>query len=114
MGHAKALLGLQDLEVREKLRAQILHESLSVRATERAAREISRGGKAPTKRAKAPGSQPGALDADTRAFVERIERHLQTKVTLHPNAGDGGKIEINYFNFEDLERLGNMLLGDER
>lgn len=114
MGHAKALLSLPDPEAREQLRVQVLHESLSVRATERAAREITRGGKVTEKTMKAPASKPGALDADTRAFVERIERHLQTKVTLHPNANGGGKIEINYFNFEDLERLGNMLLGDER
>ncbi len=114
MGHAKALLSLQDLEAREKLRAQILHESLSVRAAERAVRDITRGGKVAEKGTKAPSAPTAALDADTRAFMERIERHLQTKVTLHPNAGGGGKIEINYFNFEDLERLGQMLLGDER
>ena len=114
MGHAKALLSLHDVEAREKLRVQILHESLSVRATERAVREITRGGKVAEKATKAPSAPPVALDADTRAFMERIERHLQTKVTLHPNSSGGGKIEINYFNFEDLERLGAMLLGDER
>jgi ParB family chromosome partitioning protein len=86
MGHAKALLQVADVETRESLRAKILSESLSVRASERAAR--------------------------ARAYVERIERHLQTKVSLHPNADDSGKIEINYFNMEDLERLGAMLLGE--
>ncbi|MGY8736078.1 MAG: ParB/RepB/Spo0J family partition protein, partial [bacterium] len=59
-----------------------------------------------------PKAVPAGLDADTRAYVERIERHLQTKVSLHPNADDSGKIEINYFNMEDLERLGAMLLGE--
>ena len=52
--------------------------------------------------------------ADTRAYVERIERRLQTKVSLHPNAEGGGKIEINYFNLEDLERIGAMLLGESQ
>ncbi|MFK7899020.1 MAG: ParB/RepB/Spo0J family partition protein [Myxococcota bacterium] len=114
MGHAKALLSLPDVEAREKLRTQILHESLSVRATERAAREITRGGQTSKKAVKTPDTAGGSLDADTRAFMERIERHLQTKVKLHPNAAGGGKIEINYFNFEDLERLGGMLLGDDQ
>ena len=112
MGHAKALLQVPDVEAREGLRAKILSESLSVRASERAAREITGS---PNRRPNAPTPAkptPAALDADTRAYVERIERHLQTKVSMHPNANGGGKIEINYFNMEDLERLGAMLLGE--
>jgi len=111
MGHAKALLQIADPETRESLRAKILSESLSVRASERAARDITE----PNRRNKAseqPKGVPAALDADTRAYVERIERHLQTKVSLHPNANGGGKIEVSYFNVEDLERLGAMLLGE--
>ena len=52
------------------------------------------------------------LDPDTRAYVERIERRLQTKVTLHPTAEGGGKLEVNFFNLEDLERIGGLLLGE--
>lgn len=111
MGHAKALLQVPDVEAREALRAQILREALSVRATEKAARKLA----GPSKRA--PRQTPdGAaalpLDADTRAFVERIERHLQTRVSLRPSANGAGKLEISYFDLEDLERLGGLLLGD--
>ena len=109
MGHAKALLQVADVETRESLRAKILSESLSVRASERAARDITgtnRRNNAPEK----PKAVTAGLDADTRAYVERIERHLQTKVSLHRNADGSGKIEINYFNMEDLERVGAMLL----
>ena len=111
MGHAKALLQVADVETRESLRAKILSESLSVRASERAARDITgtnRRNNAPEK----PKAVTAGLDADTRAYVERIERHLQTKVSLHRNADGSGKIEINYFNMEDLERVGAMLLGE--
>jgi ParB family chromosome partitioning protein len=111
MGHAKALLQVADVETRESLRAKILSESLSVRASERAARDIT-GPNRRTHAPEKPKAVPAGLDADTRAYVERIERHLQTKVSLHPNADDSGKIEINYFNMEDLERLGAMLLGE--
>lgn len=112
MGHAKALLQVPDVEERERLRARILSESLSVRATERAARDLTGGSRRATKPPPAKASPaPVGLDPDTRAYVERIERRLQTKVTLHPNASGGGRIEINYFNLEDLERLGGMLLG---
>jgi ParB family chromosome partitioning protein len=111
MGHAKALLQVSDIEAREGLRAKILSESLSVRATERAARDINGGGRRtePTIKAKPAAEE---LDPDTRAYVESIERRLQTKVHLQRNAAGGGKIEINFFNLEDLERLGQMLLGE--
>ncbi len=111
MGHAKALLQVGDLEAREALRARILSESLSVRASERAARELNGGGSRTTTPREPKASTP-ELDPDTRAYVERIERRLQTRVTLHPNAKGGGRLEINYFNLEDLERLGAMLLGE--
>ena len=111
MGHAKALLAVNDVEAREGLRARILSESLSVRASERAARDLNGGGRrTPPKRE--PQSAAPTLDPDTRAYVERIERRLQTKVTLHPTASGGGRLEIAYFNLEDLERIGGMLLGE--
>lgn len=123
MGHAKALLQVQDAEQREALRSRILSESLTVRATEEAARALIRGEntstKAPSTSAQggsggrsAAAAQGGApLDPDTRAYLERLERRLQTRVSLHPAAGGGGKLEISYFNLEDLERIGNLLLG---
>ncbi len=112
MGHAKALLAVADVEVRESLRAKILSESLSVRASERAARDLN-GGSRRTPPAREPKTGGPTLDPDTRAYVERIERRLQTKVSLHPDSSGGGRLEINYFNLEDLERLGQMLLGEE-
>jgi ParB family chromosome partitioning protein len=111
MGHAKALLQVTDVEAREGLRAKILSESLSVRASERAARDLN-GGSARTPRAARATPASQALDPDTRAYVERIERRLQTKVSLQPASSGGGKLEISFFNAEDLERIGNMLLGE--
>lgn len=117
MGHAKALLQVADPQARQALRGRILAESLSVRASEEAARVLVHGEKDPrTKPAKAskPAAaehQRRALDPDTRAFIERIERRLQTRVELHPAADGGGRLEIQYFSLEDLERLGSLLLG---
>ena len=114
MGHAKALLQVPDPETREALRGRILRESLSVRAAERAARELTGKNGAPKPRKKETSAPSAPLDADTRAFVERIERRLQTKVTLQPAADGSGRIVLNYFNLEDLERLGDLLLGEGR
>jgi ParB family chromosome partitioning protein len=112
MGHAKALLQVSDLTAREKLRQEIARQGLSVRATEKWARDADAGRK-PKKEKSAAQDGAAALDADTRAFVESLERRLQTKVTLHPSSDGSGRLEIRYFNLEDLERVGGMLLGHE-
>jgi ParB family chromosome partitioning protein len=112
LGHAKALLQVTDVDAREGLRLRILSQSLAVRATERAAREINGGGKGGSASPKAAKLPKSPLDANTRAYIERIERRLQTKVTLQPNAEGGGKIEVRFFNLEDLERIGGLLLGE--
>ncbi len=114
LGHAKALLQVADPDAREGLRVRILSESLAVRAAEKAAREINRGVPAGSPAARPAKPPAPILDPDTRAFVEKIERHLQTKVRLHPTAEGGGRLEIQFFNLEDLERIGGMLLGEAR
>ena len=112
IGHAKALLQVADLEAREGLRIRILNQSLAVRVAERAARDINAGEKTAARRPRIVKTPIAPLDPDTRAYVERIERRLQTKVTLHPTAEGGGKLEVNFFNLEDLERIGGLLLGE--
>jgi ParB family chromosome partitioning protein len=112
IGHAKALLQVTDVAAREGLRKRIVEQSLAVRAAERLARELNTGDGAPATRSRTPKAPIGVLDPDTRAYIERIERRLQTKVTLHPTAEGGGRLEIRFFNLEDLERIGGMLLGE--
>ncbi len=111
MSHAKALLQVHDPEARELLRGEILKGGLSVRAAEKRARELEGGTADPARK---PRAERGAatLDADTRAFLERLERRLQTRVTLHPGSEGSGRLEIRYFDLEDLDRLGRMLLGE--
>lgn len=110
MGHAKALLQVGDPDAREVLRERIVKQALSVRLAEQAARELAGATGRGSRSARRPA--PAPLDPDTRAFVERIERRLQTKVTLHAGPGGAGRIEIKYFDLGDLERIGGLLLGD--
>ncbi len=111
MGHAKALLQVQDVEAREALRGQILRQGLSVRATEKLGRVLAQDA-AGSPRVAPEVKASAALDADTRAFVDRIQRRLQTHVSLHRNSDGSGKLEIRYFNLEDLERVGGLLLSE--
>jgi len=111
MGHAKALLQVPDPEARERLRERIAKQGLSVRRTEQAARELTSPAADTGSRTAQRAARP-PLDPDTRAFLDRIERRLQTKVTLHAGPASAGRLEIKYFNLEDLERIGGLLLGD--
>ena len=112
MGHAKALLQVTNPERRRHLRDRILSDGLSVRVSEKLARETAGPGPPPareTKKSTANAMAP--LDADTRDVLDRLGHRFQAKVSL---AGDGqrGRIEIEYSGAEDLNRITSLLLGE--
>jgi ParB family chromosome partitioning protein len=102
-GHARALAGLTDAAQQAEALSQVLSTGLSVRQTEELVRRSSKGSPR-TKRS------PAARPAD----VERLERGLReapaTKVTLNTSR-KGGKITIEYYDQEELERLYERLTG---
>lgn len=103
-GHAKALLQVSSPERRRHLRDRIVDDGLSVRAAE----ELARGfGAAVPNRRRSPRSV--ALGPDLEALVARLRDRLQTKVRIQ---GDGrrGKLEIDYYGAEELQRLARVIL----
>jgi ParB family chromosome partitioning protein len=102
-GHARALAGLPDAAQQAKALSQVISSGLSVRQTE----ELVRRSIKATPRSKRSAS---ARPAD----VERLERGLRealgTKVTLNTSR-KGGKITIEYYTQEELERLYERLTG---
>jgi ParB family chromosome partitioning protein len=105
MGHAKALLQVGNPERRHQLRERVLKEDLSVRATEALASPPERGSSGTSRKARMP------LDPQLQQLADALRRRLQTRVRI---AGDAerGRIEIEYFGTEDLDRISGMLLGD--
>jgi ParB family chromosome partitioning protein len=103
-GHAKALLGVTNLERRRHLRDRILADGLSVRAVEDLARPAERP---PARRRKPRTPQ----DPNLVRIADALRERLQTRVRLSGDA-DRGRIEIEYFGPEDLERLTGALLGE--
>jgi len=108
MGHAKALLQVVEVDHRARLRDRVVRDQLSVRATELLARQISGPGTARKTRRTQKAGVP--IDPDVQLLLERIEKNLQTRVRLTGTA-DRGKIEIEYYSAEDLDRLSEVLLG---
>lgn len=96
MGHARALLGMASGRDLVAAAERIVREKLSVRETERLVR-TSRASAA------APSRKP-ASNAAARAVVEDLQRRLGTKVRLEDRGGKG-TLEIDFFSYEDLERI---------
>lgn len=104
-GHAKALLQVANPERRRHLRDRIVRDDLSVRAAEQLGRNLARPAAARPRRARTP------TDPDLQRAEDALRRRLQTRVRIHGDASRG-RIEIEYFGDEDLQRLTGILLGD--
>lgn len=99
-GHAKALLPIPDTTTLRKTLREVIIKDLSVRATER----LVAGLLDPKRQSKSP------ISASHKAASDRIERALGSRVRIEPRArGKRGKIIIEYFSPEELERLIEML-----
>ncbi len=111
MGHARALLGIDDVEIQRHVAKSVIDNSLSVRETERAIKRVI-AGSTPSSATAAPPI-PGN-DANLRAAEIKMRRHLGTQVRVTPSQnGIGGKIEIEYYSSSDLDRLYQLVMGNQ-
>lgn len=101
-GHARALGGLESQGAQEAAMASVIDRGLSVRQTE----EMVRRGHDPAR----ARSKRRAASPDVERLEQGLREALATKVTLS-TARRGGKITIEYYNEEDLERLYERLTG---
>lgn len=100
-GHARALAGLSSKKKQIELAEKIGAEGLSVRETEKLLKEESTPAKRPAKR-------KAEKNADVKRVEEDLKTVLGTKVNLAMN-GKKGKIEIEYYSREELDRLIDLL-----
>jgi ParB family chromosome partitioning protein len=96
MGHARALLGMGAGAELVRTAERIVREQLSVRETERIVRTARPSSTSPARK---PAGSTAA-----RAVVEDLQRRLGTKVRLEDRGGKG-TLEIDFFSYEDLERI---------
>jgi ParB family chromosome partitioning protein len=108
MGHARALLGLADDKGRIRLMEQVVREDLSVREVEKRVRDRAAGaGKA---RSGAVGAKAeSARPAWAGTLEQRMRETLGTKVSLQPQNEAKGRIVIDYYSRESLDRLLEIL-----
>jgi ParB family transcriptional regulator, chromosome partitioning protein len=109
MGHARALLALDDEQAISVAARKVVADKLSVRAAEALVRRELDGARGERDRQDAtPTKTPAIRDLETR-----LQRALGARVSLRERApNQGGTIEIRYANLDDLDRLLDRLLGD--
>ena len=101
MGHARALLGLENEDLQEKTAKTVVDKGLSVRDTEKLVKNILH-----PKQKKLP--IPSQNTAEIQRLAERLKEIFGTKVSINQKANGKGKIEIDYYSTEEFERLYEM------
>lgn len=101
-GHGRALLLTDDVSVQRRVARSIIERSLSVREAERIVKSSGQHRrKSILKKPEAPAKDPNFAAAETK-----LRRRLGTAVNIVPNAsGPGGRVEIEYYNQQDLDRI---------
>ena len=102
-GHARALLAVDDEEQQYILANKIFDEKLSVRETEKLVKAL----KNPKKEIKKP-KQEHTFVYDN--LEEQMKNIIGTKVSVNPKANGKGKIEIEYYSEEELERIYDLIM----
>jgi len=105
-GHARAILSLESKEKQKELCALIIKKGLSVREAEALA---IRWSEKPKKTA-TPARKKGDLESQLGSLQDSLRKYLGTKVQIMPK-GKRGKIEIEYYSHEDLERIIETIIG---
>ncbi len=99
VGHARALLALDDVDLVNKVADDVINKSLSVRQVEKLIKKINK-----TVEEKEIPQKEHVKNLILRDFEEILQSNLKTKVEIKSN-GEKGSIIIDFYSNEDLERL---------
>jgi ParB family chromosome partitioning protein len=108
MGHARALLGVDEPEIQRKLAKEIIEKGHSVRQTERTIKRIVEGEDT------AAAVSSAKEDPNFRSAEDKLRRKLSSKVQIVVSQkNNGGRIEIEFFDVNDLNRIYEIIMGKE-
>jgi ParB family chromosome partitioning protein len=106
-GHARALLAIEDSELQYETACNVFDQRLSVRETEKLVKKIINEKSNPAK------EDTSATEEDLSYLYNDIEEKLKyklgSKATIKAKDNNKGKIEIEYFSHEELDRLVELL-----
>lgn len=104
-GHARALLAIEDEDMQHTVAQQIFDEKLSVRDTEKLVKSIQNG--------KKNTKEKEVLDPKLKVIyddlAEQMKKILGTKVLINTKDEKSGKIEIEYYSQDELDRIIDLI-----
>jgi ParB family chromosome partitioning protein len=107
VGHARALLMAENAEIQRRIARSIMDMNLTVREAEKIVKRQNSNGETQEK----PKLKAKEADANVRAAETKLRRRFSTQVKILPNPSKlGGKIELEYYSEEDLNRIYQLLI----
>lgn len=103
MGHARALLGLPTQELQTQLAEKTAAQGFSVRQVERLVQKVNEP--------REPDEKAIEQDPNVKAAVAELESTLGTRVRIIEKTDQRGRIEIEYYSQEELNRLYEQIVG---
>jgi ParB family chromosome partitioning protein len=114
LGHARALLAVDDAEDMSRLANEVIANGLSVRETERRARATRMTAAPQPPKALRGASQPSRRDAAVANIEDELRRYLQTDVQLQLTGPEKGSLRIAFYSADDLDRLLDLIIRDRQ
>ncbi len=105
-GHARALISIDDPEQQYTIAQKVFDEKLSVRDVEKLVKNLNK----PEKVKKEPVTDK-ALEAVYQDLEEKLKQSLGTKVSIASKGDGAGKLEIEFYTHDDLEKITDLLTG---
>lgn len=108
-GHARALLSIFDIEQQNRIWEKVVSQGLSVRETERLSRRPGASKPSKTSNVARATKRQGVTDPNLSDVEDKLRRFLGTKVSIQQSNGSKGKIEIEFYDDEDLIRILDLI-----
>ncbi len=106
MGHARAILGLPTEELQREVAEKAAAQGLSVRQVEQMVHNMTKA------REVKKADEPEPVDPNVKAAIGELEAALGTRVRIVEKAPGKGKIEIDYYSQDDLDRIYAVITGE--
>ena len=103
-GHARALISIEDPEQQYTIAQKVFDEKLSVRDVEKLVKNMNK-----PEKTKKTTEEDSSLDVIYRDVAEKLKQSLGTKVEISSKGNGTGKIEIEFYNHDDLDRIIELL-----
>jgi len=106
MGHARAILALPTPELQLEVAEKTVSQGLSVRQVERLVHKL-------TEPVDTADAEKPRIDPNVKAAIDELERTLGTRVRIVAKSANKGRVEIEYYSQDELQRIFETIVGED-